>query len=153
MPKKGSGHGLKGTPEYSAWVNMRQRVNNPAGHDVFYYKDITICPEWDDVRRFVADMGCRPTSGHQIDRIDNTKGYCKENCRWVEKTSQMQNTRIAKWWVVYGVSYNSLSEAAEAHNTTPARIKGWCEGRTDGGYTYGPKPNCWSAKKYPEWMK
>lgn len=147
---RGFKHGLKGTPEYAAWVNMRQRCNNPAGHDTFYYKGITICPEWDDVRTFVCDMGPRPSKNHQIDRIDNMKGYRKENCHWVEKKPQMQNTRIAKWWFVYGVRYNSLSEAAEALGVTISRIKAWCEGRTDGGYTYPPKTNCWSEKKYAE---
>lgn len=41
MPTKGSGHGLKGTPEYSTWVNMRQRCNNPQGHDVHRYSSIS----------------------------------------------------------------------------------------------------------------
>lgn len=127
---------------------MRQRVNNTARHDAHYYKDITICPEWDNVEQFVADMGQRPSSDHQIDRIDNTKGYYTENCHWVERKPQMQNTRISKWWYINGVRYESLSEAAEAHNTTPNRIKVWCDGRTDGGYVYPPKPNCWSEKKY-----
>lgn len=148
MPKKGSGHGLKGTPEYTAWVNMRHRCNNPANHDAVYYAGITICPEWDDVERFVADMGLRPSKHHQIDRIDNTKGYSKENCRWVERKPQMQNTRISKWWWVYGVRYASLSEAADAVGVTSNRIKAWCEGRTDGGRVYPPKANCWSEKKY-----
>lgn len=94
------------------------------------------------------DVGFRPSSDHQIDRIDNTKGYSRENCRWVSKTTQMQNTRISKWWWVYGVRYASLSEAADVHHTTPSRIKAWCEGRTDGGYTYEARDNCWSEKKY-----
>lgn len=151
--KKGTGHQLKGTPEYGAWVNMRQRVNNPAGHDVFYYKDITICPEWDDVTRFVADMGLRPSDQYEIDRIDNNKGYSQENCHWVEKKPQMQNTRIAKWWWVYGVQYNSVSEAAEAHGVSISRIKAWCDGRADGKYSYPRKHGCWSVKKYPEFLK
>lgn len=147
MPK-GFKHGLKYTPEYNAWVAMRQRCNNPAGHNSLYYSEITICPEWDDVKQFITDMGPRPSKNHQLDRRDNTKGYCKDNCRWVDRRTQMQNTRISKWWFVYGVRYPSLSVAAEAVGVTANRIKAWCEGRTDGGYTYPPKPNCWSEKKY-----
>lgn len=127
---------------------MRQRCLNPSGHNVYYYDKITICEAWDDPVQFVKDMGERPTENHQLDRIDNTKGYSPENCRWVDKTSQMQNTRIAKWWVVYGIRYPSLSVAAKAVGVTTNRIKAWCEGRTDGGYTYPPKTNCWSEKKY-----
>ena len=141
-------HHLKGTPEYNSWINMRQRCNNPRGHDAHYYANISICCEWDDPVRFVADMGLRPSRNHQLDRIDNTKGYSKENCRWVDKTTQMQNTRISKWWFVNGTRYASLSEAAASAGVTISRIKAWCEGRTDGGYTYPPKPNCWSEKKY-----
>ena len=148
MPARGTGHQLKGTPEYSVWVSMPQRWNNPHGHDAHYYKNISHCPEWNDPVRFVEDMGKRPSADHQLDRIDNTKGYSKDNCRWVEKTPQMRNTRIAKWWFVYGVRYASLSEAAAAVGVTVSRIKAWCEGRTDGGYTYPPKPSCWSEKKY-----
>ncbi len=107
-----------------------------------------MCPEWDDPVQFVKDMGKRPSVHHQIDRTDNNKGYFKENCRWVEKKTQMQNTRISKWWFVDGVRYNSLSEASDAVGVTINRIKAWCEGRTDGGYTYPPKKNCWSEKKY-----
>ena len=141
-------HHLKGTPEYNAWVNMRQRCNNSHRHDAHYYRNITHCAEWNDPMRFIADMGKRPSMNHQLDRIDNTKGYSKDNCRWVDKTTQMQNTRIAKWWFVDGVKYDSLSEASRAVGVTISRIKAWCEGRTDGGYVYPPKPNCWSEKKY-----
>jgi hypothetical protein len=147
MPK-GFKHGLRYTPEYIAWINMRQRCNNPHGHDAHYYKNISHCLEWDDPVQFITDMGKRPSLNHQIDRIDNTKGYSKDNCRWVEKAPQMRNTRIAKWWFVHGVRYSSLSEAADALGVTVSRIKAWCEGRTDGGYSYPPKSNCWSEKKY-----
>jgi hypothetical protein len=143
-----SRHGLRYTPEYKVWVALRQRCNNPKNHDAHYYKDVKVCPEWDDPVRFIEDMGKKPSNKHQIDRIDNTKGYSKDNCRWVEKQPQMQNTRLAKWWIVYGVRYASLSEAAKHLGVTVSRIKAWCDGRTDGGYSYPPKPDCWSEKKY-----
>ena len=147
MPK-GFKHGLRYTPEYKVWINMRQRCLNPNGHNAAYYNGISICEEWSDPAKFVRDMGNRPSPHHQIDRIDNTKGYCKENCRWVEKTPQMQNTRISKWWFVYGVRYASLREASDVVGVSVSKIKAWCEGRSDGGYSYSPKPNCWSEKKY-----
>lgn len=147
MPK-GFKHGLRYTPEYTVWISMRQRCLNPHGHDAKYYDGITLCDEWNDPVQFVADMGKRPSMRHQIDRIDNTKGYFKDNCRWVEKAPQMRNTRASKWWFIHGVRYDSLSEAAAAVGVTISRVKAWCEGRTDGGYTYPPKPNCWSEKKY-----
>ena len=127
---------------------MRQRCNNPDDHNLKYYRNIDVCDEWDDPVQFVKDMGKRPSPKHQLDRINNTKGYCKSNCRWVEKKTQMRNTRVSKWWVVNGEYYPSLSEASLAVGVSINRIRAWCEGRTDGGYTYPPKPNCWSENKY-----
>jgi hypothetical protein len=150
MDMRGYKHGLKGTPEYNAWVAMRQRCTNSTRPDWKYYggRGITICPEWDSVEQFVADMGLRPSTNHQLDRRDNDNGYSKENCHWVEKTPQMRNTRISKLWFVNGVQYESLSDAAINLGVAINTIKKWCEGRSDGGYIYPPKPNCWSEKRY-----
>lgn len=38
-------------------------------------------------------MGDRPSKNHSIDRIDNDKGYFKENCRWATRSEQNKNWR------------------------------------------------------------
>jgi hypothetical protein len=129
---------------------MRQRCSNPKLWDYKYYggRGIIVCERWDDPVLFCADMGKRPSKQHQIDRKDNSLGYSPENCRWVLRPPQMRNTSISKYWVVYGVVYQSLHEASTALGVSVGRVKAWCDGRTDGGYIYPPKPNCWSEKKY-----
>ena len=80
---------------YHIWISMRERCNNPNAKQ---YKDyggrgIKICKEWDDVEIFCQDMGERPSIRHSLDRIDNDKGYCKENCRWATYEQQAANRR------------------------------------------------------------
>lgn len=42
---------------------------------------------------FIEDMGKKPSKEYSLDRIDGTKGYNKENCRWATKTEQSRNTK------------------------------------------------------------
>ena len=39
----------------------------------------------------MKDMGVAPTEKHTIDRIDGTKGYFPENCRWATQSEQNRN--------------------------------------------------------------
>lgn len=70
-------------PTYSAWMNMRQRCNNPKHPDFRSYSTlgITYCPDWTDFQVFKSDMGEKP-KGHILHRLDYTKGFSLENCRW-----------------------------------------------------------------------
>lgn len=85
---------------------MTQRCRNPKS---LVFKDyggrgIKVCDEWDrDFLAFFKDMGPRPSSKHTIDRIDNDKGYCKSNCRWVTQQDQNNNRRSNKFFEIDGV--------------------------------------------------
>jgi hypothetical protein len=39
-----------------------------------------------------------------IDRIDNDKGYSKENCRWVTDIEQANNKRCNKFYTYKGIT-------------------------------------------------
>ena len=69
---------------------MLSRVRGTATCDPKYYDGIDVDPRWHDFRNFLEDMGERPAGG-TIDRIDGSKGYCKENCRWATRKEQVLN--------------------------------------------------------------
>ena len=96
--RKSHGHatGNKKTATYNSWQNMIARCNHVDHHKYQYYggKGITVCNSWlVDFRNFLADMGERP-AGLTLDRIDSKGNYCKENCRWSDKTTQLKNRLV-----------------------------------------------------------
>lgn len=71
---------------------MLQRVRGTAGPNSAYSAGLTVDPEWEVYTNFLRDMGERP-DGTSLDRVDNAKGYCKENCRWATPQQQAWNRR------------------------------------------------------------
>ncbi|HMH13271.1 MAG TPA: hypothetical protein VK578_09200 [Edaphobacter sp.] len=79
-------HGMTGTPEYKAWLDMWARVRR----DLEYIrKGITVCSRWEKFENFYADMGEKPKGDFSLGRVDNDESYSPFNCRW--ETSPMQN--------------------------------------------------------------
>jgi len=84
-------HGMCKTPEYYTWVGMKARCDNY--HDPDYGgRGITYPDKWADFLGFYEDMGNRP-EGTTLDRLDNDKGYSKENCAWRTLEEQNLNKR------------------------------------------------------------
>jgi len=107
-------HGMDGTPEYRAWINMRSRCNNPthAAYKDYGARGIKICPEWENsFERFYADMGPRPSVAHSIEREDVDRGYEPDNCHWATNLEQHRNTRRTRYVEIDGV-VSTLAEAA-----------------------------------------
>lgn len=83
------------TTEYNIWLGMKQRCSNP-NHPAFKYyggRGITVCDRWkESFEYFLEDMGQRPLD-KSLERVDNNKGYCKENCKWATGIEQASNKR------------------------------------------------------------
>ena len=80
-------------PGYRSWTSMLERCRNNKRHNSHRYRDrgITVCDRWrESFLNFYEDMGERP-AGTSLDRIDNTKGYSPENCRWATALEQSRN--------------------------------------------------------------
>lgn len=109
-------HGLsKKIPEYGVWANMKSRCSNPNDYRYHCYgaKGIVVCDEWiNNFSQFLEDMGNRPTKEYSLDRIDSTKNYCKENCKWSTEKEQ-QNNRTNNRLITFGGKTQTASQWAE----------------------------------------
>ena len=88
-------HGMSTTSTYHIWQSMKQRCydKNNINYDNYGGRGITVCDDWlAAFQAFYADMGERP-DGLTLERIDNNKGYNKNNCKWATYTEQSYNRR------------------------------------------------------------
>jgi hypothetical protein len=100
------------TKEYWLLESLKRRCKDygDGKNHQYHGKGIKVCKRWsgrDGYENFVSDMGRRPSDKHQIDRIDNDKGYSPENCRWVTKSQQMMNKGPSKDKKYKGVFFRS----------------------------------------------
>lgn len=108
-------HGKRHSKLYLKWQNMKKRCYNAKADRYKNYggkanNPITVCPEWANSFKAFYDWAISNgyKDGLSIDRIDNDKGYCPENCRWVTFLEQANNKTTNKM-ICYKGKTQSLS--------------------------------------------
>lgn len=90
-------HGGWKKSSYNTWRAMMRRCTVPTDKDYPRYGGVgvSVCPEWYDYLKFVADMG-EPQGDETLDRIDTYGNYELSNCRWAGVKTQNRNVRVRK---------------------------------------------------------
>lgn len=116
-------HGLSNTRVKRIYYNILDRCNNPKNKCYKNYggRGIKVCPEWCNIQIFWNDMKNGYAGNLTLDRVDNNKGYSKENCRWSTRLEQQNNTRknvsltyegetlnLAQWGRKLNVKYSTM---------------------------------------------
>ena len=128
-------HGLYGTKIHSTYYNMKNRCYNPNYYLYKHYggKGITVCDEWLGENGLSNFYNWSLKNGYaddkSIDRIDNEKGYCPENCRWTTM-KQQQNNRTNNRIITVNGNSHTMKEWSEitgiGYGTIQSRInRGW----------------------------
>jgi len=133
MFKKIHGHATVGhmSPTYISWIAMRQRCTNPKhiAFDRYGGKGINFYERWNKFENFLEDMGIRP-KGMTMDRIDNNKGYYKENCRWATPKEQRRNRNKKIIYLTYNNKTLPVLDWSKETGILPQtiimrKIRGW----------------------------
>ncbi|MDE1476488.1 hypothetical protein KKJ06_21460 [Xenorhabdus bovienii] len=110
------------TPEYISWERAKRRCLDK--NDVYYHlyggRGITFCEHWLIFENFLKDMGERP-DGHTLDRIDNSRGYEPNNCRWATVKEQSRNRRTNRWIEAFGQRM-IFKDAADKYNISQGAL-------------------------------
>lgn len=84
-------------PLYYIWLGIIHRCSSEKyrQYDLYKGRGIKVSERWqEDFYNFCEDVGDRPSKDHSIDRVENSKGYCKHNVRWATAQEQVNNTRV-----------------------------------------------------------
>jgi hypothetical protein len=124
-------HGMTGTKPYRVWTNMKERCYKLTCKEYKWYgkRGIKICERWrNSFENFWDDMKAGYIENLTLDRTDNNKNYCKDNCRWTTQTEQSNNRRdnriiefngnkktMAEWAKYLKVNYHSLANRIITH--------------------------------------
>lgn len=139
-----SGLAKKYPKEHNTYRAIKNRCLCPTDRNYPRWggRGIKICDRWlekpNGFRNFIDDMGPRPENT-TLDRIDNSKGYSPDNCRWATPWEQVANSsRLAgripgvyfikaknKWCANFKKGEIRLTKSCETKEDAIAQRKVW----------------------------
>jgi len=119
-------------PEYYSWKAMTRRCRDQQDDNYYLYgaRGINVCNEWMDIRKFIADVGKRPSARHTLERIDNSIGYFPGNVKWALPKEQANNRRDNRV-----VEFNGKTQTIQKHCDDLGMRRGPVSSRLDRGWT------------------
>jgi len=129
--KRMTTHGMSTSRIYCIWRGIRDRCRNK---NVRMYKNyggrgIGFCDKWLNFGGFMEDMKNGYKDNLTIDRIDNSRGYYKENCRWVDMKTQNRNRRNNKI-----INFNGIKKCSAEWSEITGINRATIEGRLKRGW-------------------
>lgn len=112
--KHGESHSNR-TRLYTIWCGMRQRCTNPnrEAYPLYGGKGVKVCEEWNEYSNFKEwAMANGYADNLSIDRIDPSKGYYPDNCRWItpsENTARANKNHTTRK-VIRGEGLSKVSQ-------------------------------------------
>lgn len=143
--------GVSCRSEYQVWKGIKYRCLNRKSKDHARYVDLGMHKEWaESFSAFISHVGPRPSSAHQIDRIDNSVGYFPGNVRWATWKEQARNRGNSYYWVAEGTVYETAQDVADAYGVSLSNAYAWFAGRNKHRKEKStpPKPGFVRIKKY-----
>lgn len=133
---------------YAVWKQMIYRCTKPNHPSYKRYggRGISICEDWlnsfDTFSEWALNNGYE--RGLSIDRIDNGGNYEPDNCRWVDRVAQQNNTRrnrfitvndethsVSEWARITGFSKNGMIRRFNNWNPNEAVNRSKCMSKYD----------------------
>lgn len=112
---------------YNILDKMKQRCYNPNHKNFKDYgaKGVTICEQWRtdyfSFKNWALQNGYKDVL--TIERISYLNGYCPENCTWIPKEQQNQNTSKTIKLTVRGKFYTCLTLVAKEYGLNPDTVR------------------------------